>query len=123
MIVFNSEIVEILRKELADLYIDSVLLSSCGIGFQFCDINIHCYEKVFACINGEVYEWDDSPNEAPWGNLVRQQFFKINLTSPKLLKIILKSGDYIEIETVESQYESVIIDFPPKDEKIVMEIF
>ena len=123
MILFNTQIIEILRKELADLYINSVLISSYGIGFQFCDINIHCNEKVFASINGDVYEWDDSPNAGPWGNLVRQQFSKINLTSPKLLKITLKSGDYIEIETVENQYESVIINFPSKDEKIVMEIF
>ena len=123
MILFSSDIVEILKRDLFDLYIDSALLASYGIAFQFCDVNIHCSERVFASIDGIVYEWDDSPNGAPWGNLVRQQFSDACLTSPSLLKIILKSGDYIEIETVESEYESVIINFPSKDETVIMEIF
>ncbi|KPZ53405.1 hypothetical protein [Pseudoalteromonas sp. P1-25] len=123
MILFNSDIVEILQKALSEQYLDSTLLSSCGIGFKFCNVNIHCNERVIARINGNIYEWDDSPNSAPWGNLVRQQFSSVCLSSPSLLKITLQSGDYIEIESVESQYESVIINFPSKGKEIIMETF
>ena len=123
MILFNSEIVEVLKKALKELCIDSTLISSYGIGFQFCDVNIHCNERVFARINGVLYEWDDSPNSAPWGNLVRQKFSDVCLSAPNLLKITLQSDDYIEIETVESQFESVTINFPSKSKEIAMEIF
>ncbi|AIY67077.1 hypothetical protein [Pseudoalteromonas piratica] len=123
MIRFSPEIVEILKSALSDLYVDSVLLSSYGIGFQFCDVNIHCNERVFANINGALYEWDDAPSNAPWGALGRQKFSDVSLSSPNLLKIIFKSGDYIEIETLESQYESVIIKFPSKDQEVIMETF
>jgi len=123
VVLFNSDIVEILKKALNELYIDSTLISSYGIGFQFCDVNIHCNERVIARINGDIYEWDDAPNSAPWGNLVRQQFSDVCLSAPNLIKITLQSGDYIEIETVESQYESVIINFPSKNNEIAMETF
>ena len=123
MILFNSNIVETLQETLNEQYLDSVLLSSCGIGFKFCDVNIHCHERVIACINGVIYEWNDSPNSAPWGSLVRQQFSFVSLTSPNLLKITLQSGDYIEIKTVENQYESVIFNFPSKGKNIIMETF
>ena len=123
MIHFTPEIVEILKNDLSDLYIDSVLLSSYGIGFQFCDVNIHCNERVFAKINGELYEWEDAPSNVPWDALGRQQFYDVSLSSPNLLKITFKSGDYIEIETLESQYESVIIKFPSKGEEVIMETF
>lgn len=123
MILFNSDIVDSLTKALNKLYIDSTLISSYGIGFQFCDVNIHCNERVIARINGELYEWNDSPSSAPWGNLVRQQFSAVCLSAPNLLRITLQSGDYIEIETVESQYESVIINFPSKGKEIIMETF
>ena len=94
-----------------------------GIGFKFCDVNIHCNERVIARINGNIYEWDDSPNSAPWGNLVRQQFSSVCLSSLSLLRITLQSGDYIEIKTVENRYESVVINFPSKGKEIRMETF
>jgi hypothetical protein len=40
-----------------------------------------------------------------------------------LLSIVFESGDSIDIETVESQYESVLINFPPQGESYVMKIF
>ncbi|MFS1438723.1 hypothetical protein [Shewanella sp. 10N.286.48.A6] len=123
MILFNSDIVEVLQMALSEQYLDSTLLSSCGIGFKFCDVKIHCNERVIARIDGKIYEWDDSPNSAPWGNLVRQQFSNVCLSSPSLLKITLQSGDYIKIETLENQYESVIINFSSKGKEIIMEIF
>jgi hypothetical protein len=123
VVLFNPDIVEMLKKALHELYIDSTLISSYGIGFQFCDVNIHCNEQVFARINGNIYKWDDSPNSAPWGSLVRQQFSDACLSAPNLLKITLKSGDYIEIETVENQYESVIIYFPSKGKETKLETF
>ncbi len=123
MVSYNPEIIETLKNALRDLYVDSVLLSSYGISFQFCDVNIHCNERVFAQINGNSYEWHDAPSNAPWGVLGRQQFSHVCLSSPNLLKITFNSGDYIEIETAESQYESVIISFPSKGEELTMEIF
>jgi len=123
VILFNSEIIEILQKALNEQYMDSVLISSCGIGFKFCDVNIHCNERVYASINGNNYQWEDSPNNAPWGSLVRQRFSNVSLFAANLLRITFQSGDYIEIESVESQYESVIINFPSNGKEIIMETF
>lgn len=123
VILFNSNIIDILQKALNEQCLDSTLLSSYGIGFKFGEVNLHCHERVIARINGEIYEWDDSPNSAPWGSLVRQQFSDVSLTSPNFLKIALQSGDYIENETVENQYESVIIYFPSTGKEIIMETF
>ena len=97
----------------------TVLLDS----LQFVDFEIHCSERVFASIDGKTYEWDDAPSSAPWGLLGRQLALKSELTSPSLLKIVLQSGDYIEIETVKSEFESVIFQLPPKGETLIMEIF
>lgn len=123
MILFKPYIVDVLTSALDGLYIDSVLLSSYGLRIQFCDIYIHCNERVIAHINGHTHEWNESPNSAPWGDLVRQKFSDVCLPSPNLLRITLQSGDFFEIETLESQYESVTINFPSKDEKIILETF
>lgn len=124
MILFNNEIVGILKKDIVGEYLDSVLIATYGFGFQFGDVKIHCNEHIFAKINNSLYEWDDSPNNAPWGLLVRQQLSNVTLSSPSLLRLTFQSKDYVEIETVEGQYESVIINLPSKGgDEIIMEIF
>ncbi len=125
MIYFNEEIVSILNRHISKepQYIESIKLASYGFSLQFVDFEIHCSERVFASINGAIYEWDDAPNPAPWGLLGRQRATTSELTSPSLLKIFLDSGDYIEIETVKSEFESVIFQFPPKNGALVMVIY
>ncbi len=125
MIYFNEVIVPILNNYISKepQYIESIKLASYGFNLQFVDFEIHCSERVFASIDGTIYEWDDAPSSAPWGLLGRQRATLAELTNPALLKIILDSGDYIEIETVKSEYESVIFQFPPKDGTLIMEIF
>lgn len=45
------------------------------------------------------------------------------LRNEGLLGIIFESGDSLDIETVEGQYESVVFRFPPHESSLVMEIF
>ncbi|MFT4790126.1 MAG: hypothetical protein ACI95X_002973 [Paraglaciecola sp.] len=80
-------------------------------------------ERVFATIEGSLYEWDDGPNRAPWGLIVRQEVQDVSLTSPQILRITMYSGDYIELKTVEGGYESVVIRFPSREDTYVIEIF
>lgn len=125
MINFTDEIVELLNDYFSsnEEYVESILLASYGFNVQFVNFNVQCEERVFARIGGQEYEWNDAPNSGPWGALGRQQAISAKLKSPNLLSITFKSGDSIDIETVEGQYESVIFNFPPKGGEIVMEIF
>jgi len=125
MILFNDEIVKLLNEYFAkgEEYVASILLASYGFNIQFVNFRVQCNERVFASIDGKEYEWDDAPNSGPWGALGRQLAKKAVLKSPNLLTIIFESGDSIDIETEENQYESVIFDFPPEGDALVMEIF
>jgi hypothetical protein len=125
MILFNEQIVAILNEYFSsnEEYVESVLLASEGFGVQFVNFSVHCNERVFASINGRRYEWNDAPNSGPWGALGRQLANKAVLRNEALLGIIFDSGDSLEIETVEGQYESVVFRFPPRDNALVMEIF
>ncbi|MCC3845726.1 hypothetical protein IB288_22485 [Vibrio parahaemolyticus] len=125
MIKFTEEIVVLLNDYFSRdcEYVESVLLASYSFNIQFVNFNIQCEERVIANINGKVYEWNDAPNTGPWGALGRQQAITAKLKSPTLLTIKFQSGDSIDIETVEGQYESVIFNFPPKGKSIVMEVF
>jgi len=125
MILFSKEIVELLNEHFStsEEYVESVLLASYGFNIQFVNFNIQCNERVFASIAGELYEWGDAPNSGPWGALTRQLAKKAVLKNQRILSIVFESGDSIDIETVENQYESVIFNFPPQGESFVMEIF
>ena len=125
MNLFNEEIVKILNDYFSKepQFVESVQLASYGFNIQFVDFKIQCNERVFASIDGTYYEWDDAPNSGPWGALGRQRAENARLKSPSVLSIKFESGDSIDIETVESQYESVIFNFPPQGNSLVMEIF
>ena len=124
MILFNKETPELLAKHLVNESIGTVSLASYGFHVQAGELSITCNERVFASISSAVHVWDgDNPNGAPWGLLVRQIVVGVSLTKPELLRLSLESGDYLEIETVEGPYESVLVDFPRKGEEIVMAIY
>ncbi|WP_346898437.1 hypothetical protein [uncultured Roseibium sp.] len=75
-------------------------------------------------ISGKKYEWsDDTPNSAPYGLLVGQEIASFELTDPYVLRMNLKSGDYVEFYSDESQYEAVVIHMGMKDGCHLMEIF
>lgn len=125
MRLFDKNIVKILNDYFSsnDEYVESILLASYGLKIQFVNFSIQCEERVFATIAGKSYEWKDAPTSAPWGLLGRQLATKAALTAPDLLRIEFETDDVLEIETAENQYESVIFNFPPKGETLVMEIF
>lgn len=125
MKLFDESIVSTLKEFILNdnQFVDSILLGSYGLAIQFCDVKIHCNERVFAKIGGELYEWEDAPNSSPWGALGRQKVKDIELVSPNILRITFESDDYIEIETVEGQYESVVINFPSNEEQLLMDIY
>ncbi|MEZ9595177.1 hypothetical protein AB4298_11080 [Shewanella sp. 10N.261.52.F9] len=125
MILFTENIVNILNEYFSqsDEYVESILLAAYGFKVQFVSFDVQCEERVFATIAGQRYEWNDAPTSAPWGALGRQLAKEAVLKSPELLSIRFESGDVLEIETAENQYESVIFNFPPKGESLVMEIF
>lgn len=125
MINFTDEIVALLNEYFSkhEEYVESILMASYGLNIQFVNFNIQCEERVFATIGGNSYEWNDAPNSGPWGALGRQVAKAARLKTPNLLSIAFDSGDSVDIETVESQYESVIFNFPPREGALVMEIF
>lgn len=125
MILFNDEIVGLLNKYFSESneYVESVLLASYGFNIQFVNFSIQCNERVFASIGGKRYEWEDAPNSGPWGALGRQLAKYATLESPALLRIVFEGGDSVDVETAESQYESVVFTFPPQGNSLVMEIF
>ena len=125
MILFNEKIVAVLNEYFSsnEEYVESVLLASYGISVQFVNLSVHCNERVFASIQGIRYEWKDAPSSAPWGALGRQLAKTAVLKHEALLGIVFESGDSLDIETVESQHESVLFRFPPRDNSLVMEIF
>lgn len=123
MRLFDETTAELLRPYLLDQCIGSLLLTTYGLAIHISDISIHCNERVFVSIEGKDFEWDESPSRAPWGLLVRQIIAGVRLAAPDRLRIDMASGDYIEIETSVNPYESVVIDFPKEDDKLVMEIF
>jgi len=125
MISYTEDIVEILNGHFSNgaEYVDSILLATYVLNIYFSNFNIQCAERVFATIGGTIYEWNEYPNSGPWGLLVRQIPNKAKLNSPYSLNITFESGDSIDIETVEGQYESVIFNFPPVGESHVMEVF
>jgi hypothetical protein len=125
MILFNEEIVKLLNEYFSKeaQFIESVQLAFHGFAIQFTDYNIQCSERVFAFIDDISYEREDAPNSGPWCALGRQYGKSAKLKSPSLLSITFESGDSIDIETVESRYESVIFNFQPQGNSLVMEIF
>ena len=125
MIKFNNEIIKLLNDYFSknEEFVESILLASYGFNIQFVNFNINCEERVLASIGGKKYKWDDAPNSGPWGSLERQRATEAKLMESNMLRISFDSGDFIDIETVEGQYESVIFNFPSQGENLVMEIF
>lgn len=123
MRLFDENITILLRPYLLGQCIDSVLLGAYGLVIQISDISIQCNDRVFAQISGRLHEWADAPSKAPWGKLIRQTVSSISLIAPERLRIGFETGDYVEIESLENQYESVVINFPRQGETHVMEIY
>ncbi|TVV41991.1 hypothetical protein [Thalassolituus sp. C2-1] len=125
MKLFNSEIIDLVNQYFSnnEEYVESILVASYGFNIQFLSFTIYCSERVFASIGGKTYEWEDAPTSAPWGLLGRQLAVKASLKGPSIFSITFTSGDSIDIETCENQYESVIFEFPPEDGALIMEIF
>lgn len=125
MILFDEKIVDTLNQYFSDNKecIESIRLSSHGLGIEFIHFRVECSEQVHASINGTEYFWKGAPNTAPWGVLVGQTPQKASLTNPNFLTIECANGDCIKIETIEGQYESVVFTFPQQDDCLVMEVF
>ncbi|WP_105175149.1 hypothetical protein [Pseudoalteromonas sp. T1lg122] len=125
MIYFDDKIKRILLDYISkdSQFVESIVLASSGFNIAFTDFNIQCNETVIGYIDKIQYEWDDAPNAGPWGALGRQRAIGVNIQSPNFLRITFESGDYLDIETCESHYESVIFTFPPENQCHVMEIY
>lgn len=123
MRLYSEADLDILRRYWVDETIESISLHSYGFGIQIAATEVHCNERVYGIIGSQKYLWKEAPSVAPWGALVRQKIHAIGLSSPSLLRVELESGDSLEIETIEHQYESVVITLERKNSEVVMEIF
>ena len=123
MKLFETDTPTLLAKHLVSQHVGAVSLTTYCFAIQIGDISITCQDRVFASLDGAVWCWEDAPSNAPWGLLVRQQVASVILTSPGLLRIAFDGGDFLDIETVEGPYESVIVDFPRQGDSVVMEIY
>ncbi|GAA0412068.1 hypothetical protein GCM10009133_20560 [Cocleimonas flava] len=126
MILFDESTIDTLNSYFSkkEETVSSVTLMSCGFSINFISFQITCYEKSVLTSSNKSHIWDgDNPNKGPWGSLVRQLAVNAYLKSSKILCIQFESGDYLDIETTEGQYESVIIEYPPEGENLVMDIY
>jgi len=122
---FTKAIVDIMNKYFStnNERVVSILLADYGFRIQFTTFGIQCNERVFASIGGYKYEWNEAPATGDWGLLGKQLGKIASLLSSSLLRIEFETGDTLDIETSEGPYESVVFDFPPRDNAIVMEVF
>ena len=120
MILFSDDDIAMLASHLVGQFIRSVSLATHGFTLEVDDIVVDGKERVFASINGERYEWDEAPNAGPWGLLVGQTINGLSVPDPNRLRIELASGDYVELETVQSRFESVAVQLPSDDGQLVM---
>ena len=126
MILFDQSTIDSLNSYFSkkEESVSSVTLMSCGFSVNFISLQITCYEKSVLTVSNKNYTWDgDEPNKGPWGSLVRQLAINACLKSSNILSIQFESGDYLDIETTEGQYESVIIEYPSEGENIVMDVY
>jgi hypothetical protein len=121
--LFEVETPALLAKYLVAEHVAAISLATHCFATRIGDISITCNNRVFASIGGADWCWEDAPSNAPWGLLVRQRVASVALASPCLLRIRFEGGDFLEIETVEGPYESVIFDLPPRGDSIVMDIY
>ena len=120
---FELNTPDLLAKRIVAECVGAISLSSYCFATQIGDISITCNDRVLASIGGATWIWEEAPSNAPWGLLVKQRVASVELTSPSLLRITLEGGDYMEIETVEGPYESVLIEFPSQGDTIVMDVY
>lgn len=123
MKLFNHSIVKLLQQYVVGEHIDSVVLATYGFDLRIGDASIGCHERVSMRIGGKYFSCEDFPCSGPWGLLVRQVVKNVSLQSPTVVRLEMVSGDFIELETTESQYESLVINLSPKGDALVMEVY
>ena len=123
MKLFDHAIVELLSRHIIGRHVDSLVLATYGIVVNVGQLSISCYEHVRIKIEGNLYSCEDFPCAGPWGLLIRQTIKNVSLASPQSIRLDMQSGDFIEIETTESRYESLVIRLPSESEALVMEIY
>jgi hypothetical protein len=121
--LFDSTIVEVLESHVVGAHVESVLLADYSFVLAIGDTSIACYERVNARIQGHDLSCLNAPYAGSWGLLVRQVVRRVALQSPQVIRLEMASGDFIDFETAESLYESVVVTLPPKNETLVMEIY
>lgn len=123
MRLFEESLVSRLQAALIGKHIDSIELSTHGLGVLIADIQINCSETSEANIAGSDYTFVEAPVTGPWGLLLRQMVKDVSLDSPSVLRIQLHSGDSLAISTIEGLYESVQFSYPNDGDKFVMDIY
>ena len=122
---FTSDVVDFLNDHCADDEISSVGLGKYNLSVAF-DAKlptIRAESKAAFRISGAEFDWSGEPIAAPVWKLVGQQVDKFEFKSDLVLRLHLKSGDYLDFHTDEGPYEAVIMDFGSRDNALVMEIF
>ena len=123
MILFDADGIASLSERLAGEALELIGISAFGVGLHFGDIEVSCEEALAVRIGGVEYTWSDKPNATPFGLLIGQIVVNIELVAPDRARIHLNTGDFVEILTAESLYESVIVRYPSDGTKLVMDIY
>jgi hypothetical protein len=123
MKLFDHAIVDLLQQYVVGEHVDSVVLATYGFDLRIGDASIGCFERVSMRIGGKVFSCEAFPCSGPWGLLVRQVVKNVSLQSPTIVRLEMVSGDFVELETAENQYESLVINLPPKGEAFVVEVY
>ena len=122
---FTSDIAELLNNRVEADEISGVGLGKYNLSVAFDGKlpTIGAESKVAFRISGSEFEWSGEPIAAPVWRLLGQQVDKFELKSDLVLRLHLKSGDYVDFHTDEAPYEAVVMDFGSQDGALVMEIF
>lgn len=120
----EREILEYLQPTCGGDPIQFVGLGIYDFQLAYCPIrSIKTMEKAVFSLRNIRYVWEEGPSEIPVWLLIGQTPSAFEIASPFALRMNLVSGDWVEFYCDDSPYEKLIIDFGPKDDVIVMEVY
>ncbi len=123
MHLFNQHIAALINPYCKGEEIHYVGLGRWDFQFSFGDIRIQNEHKVQFFVENKEYVWEEGPNNIPVWALIGQIPERFTLDSSEILTMHLKGGNRVSFYTEESPYECCIIEFPRKDNNLVLEVF
>jgi len=121
---FNEQIVKLLNDECNGEPIHFVGLGGFDFQVAFGAVRrIQTETRAEFFLRGRAYEWNEGPTELPVWLVIGQVPQRFELPTSLILRMCLASGDFVDFFTDEEPYEAAIVEFEPRGDGIVMEVF